>query len=257
MSDEKLYSEKEIKKILQLASAIQAKKGELKSSRGLSQAELINLAKESGIDEQTMLEAIDSMTLPNQKTQFNWFGATSTLVETRTFSGKLIDENWDEIVALIRRELEGIGRPYKTGNTFEWEQRKRSGFKHVMFSPTKGGRMNAQMVFNWNRLNRMITAFSTMGAFILGILISKGFGNEPNMLWLLPTAGAFGFGVSRLILKNYYEHQKRKVNKLLDSVVSWFRSEEKEINKIELPTGEHYNLENDSLKQSNSQKISE
>ncbi|NCP85288.1 MAG: hypothetical protein GW823_10450, partial [Bacteroidetes bacterium] len=104
------------------------------------------------------------------------------------------------------------------GSSFEWEQRKREfGYKHISLTP-ENGKTTVQMVNYWSRFKVMATAFPILGTLILFILFSKSLGYEPNVGALLPFAGLFGFGISRIILKSYFTKQKEQVKQLFKTI---------------------------------------
>ena len=218
MSVNRQFSKTEISKILSKASEIQTQKDLYGSQDGLSTEELIELAKEVGIDKDSLIEAIERHDEPTQETSFNWLTGTSKLLESHTFTGEVSDENWEEIVREIRKATAGIGHVAKVGSSFEWEQRKRDfGYKHISLTP-ENGKTTVQMVNYWSRFKVMATAFPILGTLVLFILFSKSLGYEPNVGALLPFAGLFGFGISRIILKSYFTKQKEQVKQLFISI---------------------------------------
>ena len=104
------------------------------------------------------------------------------------------------------------------GSAFEWEQRRRElGYKHISLTP-ENGKTTVQMVSHWSRIKVMATAFPILGTLILFILFSKSLGYEPNVGVLLPFAGLFGFGISRVILKSYFNKQKNQLKQIFQSI---------------------------------------
>jgi len=218
MSVNRQFSKTEISKILSKASEIQTQKDLYGSQEGLSTQELIELAKEVGIDKNSLLEAIERHQEPVQEKEFNWLTGTSKLLESHTFTGEITDNTWEEIVREIRKVTAGIGHVSKVGSAFEWEQRRRElGYKHISLTP-ENGKTTVQMVSHWSRIKVMATAFPILGTLILFILFSKSLGYEPNVGVLLPFAGLFGFGISRVILKSYFNKQKNQLKQIFQSI---------------------------------------
>ena len=70
MSDN-IYSKSEISKILKTASEIQTRKDLYGNKDGLDEHELIELAKEVGIDRESLLEALDKHNQPEFNTSYS------------------------------------------------------------------------------------------------------------------------------------------------------------------------------------------
>lgn len=225
MADNKLYSKKEISKILKRASEIQTQKDLYGDQEGLSESELLQLASEVGIDKDSLLEALNDHDSPVFDQEFKWLNATSRIQNINTVPGEVTDENWEELIQEIRRITGGIGKVTKVGNTYEWEQRRRElGYKHISLTP-QNGNTKLQMVSGWGGMKPIVYMASFMVPLALGSIIMGAMG-IPKGLSLLISAGAgiIGTGLGRVFLKFHFEKQKRMLFDLARGITSRLKS---------------------------------
>lgn len=218
MSDNRNFSKAEISSILTKASAIQAQKELYGSQEGLTRNELIELAKEVGIDEDSLLEAIQRQDEPEFKHTFRFWNGTSKLVESHTFKGEVSTENWDEIIREIRLITGGIGKTSNNGNTFEWEQRRSDfGYKHISLNK-ESGKTKVQMVSSWSPLKVLSTTLSMLAFLAFTAIGAKSAGLRDYIGLMLPFTLALGFGASRFFLKSIFNNQKKLFTDLFSSI---------------------------------------
>lgn len=219
MSSKRTFSKEEISKIISRASKIQARKDLYGDEQGLTEAELIHIAEEVGIDSDSLFEAIQSSELPELDSDFNWITASSKIQDLHTVNGEVTQETWEEIVQEIRRATGGIGKLNKVGKSYEWEQRlKEVGYKHISLTP-ENGRTKIQFVSNWRGLKITSSILSFIaGATITGIFLD-GTNFADIVYFLLPLLGGIGaLGVGRFYLRHYFEKQKSVFRDIIRSV---------------------------------------
>ena len=125
MSDSKTYSKKEISKVLTKASEIQVKKDLYEDQETLSEEDLIHIAEEVGISREALQEALAKIGEPDLDEQsYSLVKGTSRIQDVSSVKGVIDKEQWEDLVLEIRKITGGIGKVKKTGNTYEWEQRK-------------------------------------------------------------------------------------------------------------------------------------
>lgn len=218
MSDNRQFFKNEISSILAKASAIQAQKDLYGSQDGLTTNELIELAKEVGIDPDSLLEAIQRQDEPEFKNSFKFWRGTSKLIESHTFAGEISTQNWDDIVREIRLATGGIGKVSANGDTFEWEQRRRDfGYKHISLHK-ESGKTKVQMVSSWSQIKKLSTFLSMIGFTIFSIIGADFVGLKDYTGVILPFSLALGFGASRFILKSVFNEQKKQLTQLFTSI---------------------------------------
>lgn len=215
MPDSKIYSRKEISKILTKASEIQTSKNLYDDQEGLTEEDLIHVAEEVGISKEAMIEALNSMDEPDLDEQsYSLIKGTSRIQDVSVVKGEFSEEQWEDIVLEIRKITGGIGKINKTGKTYEWEQRESEiGYKHFSFTP-KNGQTKIQMVSSWGPF-KMLTGFlSFFLAFVIALVAIKETSTKQMALLIAPFFGLSGFAMSRLFLKGYYQRQKAQLAKL-------------------------------------------
>lgn len=225
LSNQKIYSKKEISRILWKASEIQTQKDLYGDKEGLDQKELVSLAKEVGIDESSLLEALNKLSDQDLEKSFNWLSGTPRIQKIETVEGEISEDIWDEVVQEIRKINGGIGKLIRTKQSFEWEQRMREiGYKHISFSPKKGT-TKIQYVSSWAPL-RFLTLF--MGTFMFGVLsliFFKGIGFPKEIAVLFsPIGGIIGFTTGMFFLKAKFEKEKKKLVSIINAVSAKVRN---------------------------------
>ena len=152
------FNKKEISQILRKASEIQTNKELYGDRDGLTSEELINLAAEVGIDETSVLEAIEGRDIEKFNNHFSWWKGTTKIQTIELVDGEISPEIWDDIIREIRRVVGGIGKDMHTRTSFEWEQRMKDiGYRHISLTP-QNGKTRIQYVYNWRGI-RFISAF--------------------------------------------------------------------------------------------------
>lgn len=218
MNDDHIFSKSEIGKILSKASEIQKQRDLYDDKDGLSKSELIELARETGIDQVSLLEAMQTFDEPGLDDQHNWFSGTSKIQHAINIDGEITNELWDSVIKEIRKETGGIGKSAKTGNSFEWEQRKKDiGYKHISLTPVNG-RTNIQIVNSWTGIKFISTFFSMMIGFMLTAVALDGSSIADFALIIAPIGAIIGLIPSRIFLKSYYKKQKKQVEGIIKRI---------------------------------------
>lgn len=225
MSDQKTYSKKEISKILRKASEIQTQKDLYGDKEGLDKQELVALAREVGIDESSLFEALNKYDEEDFKQTFNWLGGSSRIQSITNVDAEITEEAWDEIVQEIRRINGGIGKLIRTKKSFEWEQRMREiGYKHISFTP-KDGSTKIQYVSSWAPLRFLSLFMSTFLFGVASLVFFKGIGFPKEAAVLFsPIGGIIGFSTGLLFLKAKFEHEKKKLTSIISAVKKKIRT---------------------------------
>jgi hypothetical protein len=219
MSDQKTYSQKEISKILSKASEIQTQKDLYGDKEGLTEAELIQVAQEVGIDPDSLQLALELGDLSENDNSYSWISASPNFQKTTLVDGEVSDENWEAIIQEIRRVTGGIGTVNKVGKTFEWEQRRKDiGYKHISFSP-QNGKTRIQYVNSWKGIRFIFTFFAGLIGFMGTAVALDGSSFSEFISIALATGGAFaGLGLSRILLKPYHARQVQESEQLLNQL---------------------------------------
>lgn len=241
MNNDNIYSKKEISKILSKATEIQTQKDLYGDKDGLDEKELIALAKEVGIDQNSLLEALEKYDEPDLDKPFQWTKASSKVQQIVTVNGEVNESNWEEVVQEIRKVNGGIGKLHKTGSSFEWEQRMQEiGYKHISFTP-QNGKTKIQYVSSWSPLRFLILFMGTFFVSVGVLVFLKGIGLPKNTAILFTPLGAvLGFSTGLLFLKSRFQKEKKRLNKIIDAVSKKVRSINSSANTINIENEDIY-----------------
>ncbi len=225
-----VFSKQEISDILKKASEIQTQKDLYGDKEGLSKEELIALAKEVGIDQESLLQAINQKDIPVIENEFNWVKGTVSVQDIQVFDGEVNKDNWDQVIREIRRTTGGIGETNIQGNTFEWMQRfKEIGTRHISLT-SEHGKTRVQYVYKWNGLKFMTGFFGAMFMFAFIFISLDGSGLSERLAALFSfLAGGFGWYLNRLFLKPQFERNKKTMKRVIDGL-------KKELSKSSSPS---------------------
>ena len=214
-----IFKEKEIRDILRKASEIQTQKELYGDREGLTKEELVALAKEVGIDQDSLLQAINQKNIPVFENKFNWLKGTATVQDIQIFDGEISQENWDQVIREIRRTTGGIGETHVQGNTFDWMQRfKEIGTRHISLT-SEHGKTKVQYVFKWTGLKFISAFFSGMFLFAFVFLSLDGSGISERLAILLSfLAGGAGSYLNRLYLKPQFERKKKTMQRVMEGL---------------------------------------
>ncbi len=213
------FNRSEIQDILKKASAIQTQKELYGNKEGLTQQELVELAKEVGIDKDSLLQAIQQRGVPDFDNVFNWLKGTASVQDIQFMEGEVTDENWDSIIRKVRSSISGVGEASKQGNSFEWVQRfKDIGFRHISFTP-ENGRTKVQYVYKWTGLKFITGFFSFMFVFAITVLAldNSALPEAISILISIAVGGAGSF-LNRLYLKPYFERKRKTMLRVMDEI---------------------------------------
>lgn len=233
MNMDQTYSRKEIQSILKKASEIQTQKDLYGDREGLSHQELLELAKEVGIDRESMEAALEDMEVNKLTGQYNWFSGTSSIQSITSVDAEFDTEHWEEVVQEIRKVTGGIGKITQNNSSYEWEQRRSDiGYKHLTLTP-KNGKTRLQMVSSWNALRTMAGFMgSFIGAILILVIFKEAFSKQIGLMFA-PAGGFAGFLLSRVFLKAYYVKQKQQVSRLIQGLSKKIKSLNKHTLDIE------------------------
>ena len=225
MTSERSFSRKEISVILSKASVLQQDKDLFGSNEGLTSSELIQIAKEVGIDQDMLQLAIERMDEISPDLHSSFWSPITSIQKVGEFDGEINEQNWEKVVQDIRFLTGGIGKIAKIGSSFEWEQRKEElGYTHITFTPEKG-KTKVQFVRNWRERNILTSVFSVFFFVIISAIIGKSLDLKPYFGFILPLAGLLGFTGSRILIKSFIKKQKTKVDLLMTNLSKKFNSQ--------------------------------
>ncbi len=216
-----LYSKKELSKILALASEIQNQKDITKGEEGLSEEELLGIAREVGIDQETLLMAINRFKSHQHKSPFSWIKGTTSLQSGTTFEGELTEEQWEELLEELIQITGEMGESSSSRNKFELKQTMGEiGSRYISFS-SKNGKTKFSYLSNWTAINLLSSVFSFVIGFAIALIALKESGLAKGLYMALsPFGGFLAVGLSRFFLKRFFNKEQDKLQKIIEAASS-------------------------------------
>ncbi|MBX2819688.1 MAG: hypothetical protein KTR29_08400 [Rhodothermaceae bacterium] len=153
MSNNRLYTEKEISTILKRAGERQAEQGQ-KETQGLSLAEIQQIAGEVGLDPRIVASVAAELetTLGKEKGQ-SWLGLPVRAETERVLPGAVSVEQWPEVVSAIENAMGVIGASGQVGKMLEWTYTSKLVQYKVSLTPVNG-QTKVRVHGNFTRLAR-------------------------------------------------------------------------------------------------------
>lgn len=164
MTSERRFNDQEVAQILERASVAQdaARGGTLPSSDGLTIAHLKDLAAEVGIAPEFIQGAVrevrSGLTAPVQRTRF--LGLPIGVARTTYLERRITDEEWEELVGLLRTTFRANGRVRVDGGFRQWT----NGNLQVLLEPTREGQ-RLRMSTRRGEATALLGAGAIMAAF--------------------------------------------------------------------------------------------
>jgi hypothetical protein len=143
---ERKFNDEEVALIIKRAAELQqTEQTEQDTSSALSLTEVEEIAREAGIDPKLIRRAAVGLDQPAQTNRPSpWIGAPTRIVFERVVDGEIPVEEFEPLIAEIRRTFGDNGLPIVLGRSLAWSSgiggRRRSSGRHVDVSVvTRGG----------------------------------------------------------------------------------------------------------------------
>jgi hypothetical protein len=211
------HSDREIAHILQRAAVLQQQDRERGAGAsgtvsGLSLEELRRVAAEVGIAPHYIDAAAAELRGgdPSHRRFFLW-GAPDTTEVEHVVDGDVPEEEWEALVAAIRRSEGQVGETHTLGQTLEWSASR----DHVSISP-RGGQTRIRILAQ--HFERILPIHVPAGALslILIIVISTALHSSPlEVLALCAASAGTMFGLSRALVGSLVNRKTRQMKALL------------------------------------------
>lgn len=215
--DNRRFNRDEISRILKRAAELEHKNNVDDDSEGLTLEELQQVSREVGLHPKYIEDALNELQHAPRTVIPNLVGGPFTYQRWDTAGGTLAGDEWEEVVAEIRRIHGGIGKTGTLGHTFEWEQRKQEvGYIQIALSP-KDDHTKIRIQANYNYYAGMVYMMSgVLGLALTGVLLD---GSSLPVLaqWAIGATGMLGiFAGARLYLSNWMKRKRNTYAKLID-----------------------------------------
>jgi hypothetical protein len=214
----KLYSDKDIGRIIKRAAELQEKAGRGdQTGAGVSIAELEQIARDLGIDPSHVRQAASELTGGVEGgSGFSLFG--QTLIEARRRAkGDMSERDWELMVQEIRRVLGLTGETGRLGQALEWKTGDKELISYQVTASPREAETEIQIVSRRDGVS-FLTYF-VVGLF--GILGAVGIAAPftSPLEWLAGTA-VFGglMTTARLLLGRASRSRVRELERLMDKL---------------------------------------
>lgn len=208
---------------------ILAKAAELEMSRsldggndGLTEPEIIELAKESGISISSIKVALLSFNTPQFKHSFNWLKGTSKTEHVEYFDTELRSEQMTKVLQLLQSTENELGETELHSKKLSWSTKREVESLKVTLKE-ENNRTSFTYSKRWTELRILMSIFLFILAFIITLVTMKGMGfNKFTTLFFAPFGGFIGLAVGWTYLKSKFESHKKKLHTLLDQLRALF-----------------------------------
>ena len=137
MTDEKRFSEEEVREILKRAMSGRQSRA-LAKGDGVSLSEIKAAAAEVGIDPSRIEEAAGSLTRSGGNRPNRFLGGPLVLDFERRVEGEVDREDTHEVLSAIRRITGQQGKVSEIHGSLEWSSRRDTGERYVTLAPREG-----------------------------------------------------------------------------------------------------------------------
>jgi hypothetical protein len=194
MADERRYSEQEVALILEQASAAQDQSDRvLPGGEGLTLAQVQDIAKEVGIDQQQVSRVANAVArgdlVPTQRRTY--LGLPIGVGRTIDFGRPVSDAEWDRLVVVLRETFDAKGRVQREGNFRQWT----NGNLQALLEPTEHGhRLRLRTTKGNAKMLMVLGAFSIVAGvatFFVPMLTGAATG-DPAAFWNSVMLGLIG-----------------------------------------------------------------
>jgi hypothetical protein len=179
MPENKLYSEKEVGKLIEKAYKLQQQE-ETSQGYGLTHQELQKLASEMGIDPKYLQQALTQESQTSGLSAVNGLKQGFRVSDEIVVEGEVDEDVWESLVETLRSTFKEHGTAEQVGKTKSWVSRQsQSGQQNIAFSFTsKNGKTKIKLqekrvvLIIFSILGAIYSLMGIFGAF--GAMIQKG-----------------------------------------------------------------------------------
>ena len=224
MADEqesrRLFSEKDVSRVLKRATELQEAKGPVmggSEASGLSLEDLQQIAAEVGIDPRHLAAAVAELDQEDAtEGRFHWLGAPTSMELERVFEGEVSEDQWEKMVEEIRQTFGLVGSAGHVGRSFEWTHDSTEQQAHVTVT-SSGGQTRIRLAARYDYGARITFMTSTMlallsASILAGVIPSSAFLN----FWTFVVSMLVAFTlVARFVFGRSMRKSERKARHLL------------------------------------------
>ena len=217
MTNKNSFDKSEVGKILNEASKIQVERERGMDEEGLDWKELEQVAKELGIDTESLLLAIRNKQYEFDES-YSWLKGTAEIHQIFNIDGKIDAEHHKAIIQELRRITGFTGKAETSTVGFEWgNQEDEIGHFHVSLSEN-GDQTHVQITSSWKPLKLLGNVLSVMAGSLLILISFKEIYWKELAMMVAPLGGLIGFAMNRFFMKRYFSKQKAKLQQVSASI---------------------------------------
>ncbi|MEZ4702294.1 MAG: hypothetical protein R2834_18310 [Rhodothermales bacterium] len=216
MSNERLYTEKEISAILKRSGEMHAEKGAAET-QGLTLAELQQIAAEVGISADDVASAAAELERSGIETGgFSWPGFPTTLEIERVVQGEITEEEWPEIASAISDAFGVVGSSGQVGRMMEWTYTGRKMSQLQVSLTPRDGQTKIRIRGNYRRRALVALGPLMLGLSLQGAIIAMGSGlTWPAMASVFIAVATTLYFLIRFIFTTFLGRKERAAQKLI------------------------------------------
>lgn len=216
------FNKKEIQKILAKAAEMEMLKSLDDDHESLTEQEILDLAKETGISDNSIKTAIHSFDTPQFQQSFSWLKGTSKLEHVEYFDSELQSDQIAKVLRLLQTMEDELGEAELHPKNLNWStQRELESLKVTLQEENK--KTSFTYSKKWTELKIIVSIFPFMLGLIATLVTLKGMGFDKfTALGFSPFGGLVGLAASWIYLKSKFESQKNRLQETLSQIRTLF-----------------------------------
>ncbi len=220
------FNKKEIQQILAKAAELEMSKSLKSSGESLTEQEILELARESGINTASIKTALHSIDAPEFEKEFNWLKGTTRIQHIEHFDTPLESEQIAKVLRILQANESELGDADLHSKKLTWKlQREIESTKVSLYEDNE--KSSFEYTSDWTALKFVMATFPFLVLFIITLITTKGMGFDKfTSLIIAPFGGFIGIAAGWVYLKSKFEKQKNRLHETLDQLRVLFIHEE-------------------------------
>ncbi len=228
------FNKNEIQKILAKAAELEMSKSLDDENDSLTEQEILDLAKESGISSSSIKAALHSVETPQFEQAFNWLRGTSKLEHIEYFDTELQSDQIAKVLRLLQTSENELGEAELQPKKLKWTNNLELELLNVSLQE-ENNRTSFTYSRRWTILKTLLTVLPFMVAFLTTLITVKGMGYDKfTAIGFAPFGGMIGLAAGWLYLKSKFETQKSKLKEILSQLRTVFVNDDVDENRIQI-----------------------
>ena len=228
------YSKSEIQKVLAKAAELEMSKSLADSNESLTEQEILDLAKDSGISVASIKTALHSIDAPEFENTFNWVNGTTRIQHIEHFDTELHSEQIAKVLRMLQSNESELGETDLHSKKLTWNlQREIESTKVSLYEDN--GKTTFEYSSDWTALKFVMATFPFLVLFLITLITTKGMGFDKfTSLMIAPFGGFIGLAGGWMYLKSKFESQKNRLHETLNQLRTLFVHEKTSTGSIQI-----------------------